>query len=610
MKKLSSIFLVLAISLTFLAACNTDSPITDPEDEIVDNRFKAEQWLAYDLEFTSASEYQDPVYTVDMDIVFTNSTTGYSFTLPAFWDGGTTWKARYALTELGEWTWTTVCTDETNTGLHGISGEVVCVEYTGDLDIYKHGFLKTELGVRHFMYADGTPFFYLGDTHWTMPLEDLDGIAHSGSYYLDPITQEVADQYGITSMFKHIMDYRAEQGFTVIQSQHLGVWTDDVYGTSWIGGPEGTIFYYGVNDLILAKFQQLDRYFAYIAEKGLVHANAQLAYVMDLLDDYAKGIATDEKIDKLSRYWVARYCAYPVLWTTAQEADNDYYSYEGYTLENNPWKLVLEAVAKYDPYDHPSSAHQEGNSNASAIVNEDSFSILEAHSWYAAQWFTDVENGSNYSWGNLRKYWNNEGSKPVVNYEGHYDHFWGGTMAQRVQGWGSFLNGQFGFGYGSQPIWSLDWAAIGWQNDEHVNDEVDPYSHQLNWLEGLYSDASTQLIYMKNFLRQYEWWNLVPCFNTAFPLDEIYYRSSGDNYVVATIENQLYIGYFYGSGENTVELGTFRKMENADYKVVWMNCATGEYTEPETVTITDGTYKIPAKPTDGDWVISMELITE
>ena len=510
---------------------------------------------------------------------------------------------------MGDWTWTTSCTDETNTGLNGISGEVTCVEYTGELDIYKHGFVKTEDGVRYFMYDDGTPFFYLGDTHWTLPMENIDGInpnyEDASNYSRVLISQETADEYGITSMFKYIMDYRAEQGFTVIQSQQLAIY-NGVSGNSWMGDSEGTMFTHGVNDMILEKFQELDRYFEYIAELGFVHSHTQFAYPEELIEIYLTGGITEEKIDKLCRYWVARYSAYPVMWATAQEGDNDYYEYNGCTPETNPWKIVLESIAKYDPYDHPSTCHQE-NWNET-VVEDSAFGTLEAHSWYATQWNFGVENGDSLKWRRLKEYYDNPGSKPVVNYEGHYDHYWGGTFKARAQGWVAFMNGQFGYGYGIQPIWSLFWG--GGDSKTSDNDGYEEFSLELNWLEGLYSEASTQLSYMKNFLEKYEWWNLAPCFNKFFIDDEAdaYYEHTGRNYSVSHIGNELYIGYFYGSGENNTNLGILLQMENADYEVVWMNCVTGEFTEPEVVTITDGTLTVPVKPTDEDWVIAVKLI--
>lgn len=576
-------------------AASTPTPtpkpqITEPVGDPV--HVDAQQWLAYEISFESDTEYKNPVYTVTMDVTFTHTETGETLVLPAFWDGAKTWKVRFSLPKLGDWTYVTACSDDTNVGLHYHTGTVSCTAYTGDLDIYKHGFVKTVTGTRYFMYDDGTPFFYLGDTHWTLPVEEIDGIGG--------ISQEVADQYGITSQFKHIMDYRAEQGYTVIQSQQLG-WYTGATGNSWMGDSTGSIFVYGVNNDILKKFQELDRYFAYIAEKGLVHSHTQFAYPEELIESFQVNAIDKEKLDMLCRYWVARYSAYPVLWATTQEGDDDYYAWQGCTPLDNPWLIVMNSIAKYDPYDHPSTCHQENVGNTR--VNTSIFGQMKVHSWYAAQWSANIKNRSEVDWNMLIEYWANPDSKPVVNYEGRYDHFWGGTFVARSQGWLAFLNGQFGYGYGIQPIWSIVWADYG----EHTptSDEVEEYERDFDWVEGLYSEAGQQLTYMKDFLTQFEWWNLVPCFNASD-----YYLSSGTNYSVATIENKLYLGYFYGASVNTDDLGSFTEMENAQYEIRWMNCRTGEWTDAEIVTIEKGIYKIPGKPDSGDWAVYAKLIEE
>ena len=113
---------------------------------------------------------------------------------------------------------------------------------------------------------------------------------------------------------------------------------------------------------------------------------------------------------------------------------------------------------------------------------------------------------------------------------------------------------------------------------------------------------------MKDFLEDYEWWKLVPNFQVT--RDTYFTRASDQHYSVATVENKLFIGYFYGEITRNKPLGTLQKMENADYEVVWMNCVTGERTEPIVVTITDGTYQIPKKPTADDWVIAVRLIED
>lgn len=550
-----------------------------------------QRWVASEMDFVSDKEYDTPVYEVDLDVVFTHSKSGKTLKIPAFWDGGKCWTVRFALTEIGEWSWKTLCTDEGNEGLHGQSGEVTCTAYTGDLAIYQHGFLRTEKGKRYFMYADGTPFFYLGDTHWSLPMEELDGTGG--------LQEDIAKSKGITSQFEYIMDYRAEQGYTVIQSQQLAVYAGFT-GNSWMGDSVGTIYNYGVNDLILDKFQTLDRYFAYIAKKGFVHSHTQFSYPEELIEVWLRSasIFTEDELEKLCRYWVARYCAYPVMWATSQEGDNDYYEWIGCTSETNPWKMVLEYVAQYDPYDHPSTCHQENTGGTR--VNNSAFKDLPSHSWYAAQWSFNYGDGSFLDWTMLKEYWNDPGAKPVVNYEGRYDHYWTGTFGSRAQGWAAFMNGQFGIGYGVQPIWNLFWA--GNDAEPPTSDGIENYDSGLSWIEGLYSEAGEQLTYMKAFFEQYDWWKLEPCFN-----GNAYYKPNGTNYSVATVGNDLYLGYFYGKSYGKAILGTLTGMKNGEYTVRWMNCRTGQYTQTETITVTDGTYQIPGKPDSGDYALAVEF---
>lgn len=130
-----------------------------------------ERWRVAELTFQSATDYSTTgAASVEMDVAFTHIATGTVISRPAFWDGNSTFKVRFAPTLEGEWTWQTECrADAALTGKHGT---LQCVPYTGNLDIYRHGFLKTEPGVKHLMYADGTPFFYLGATSRTaMPTQ-------------------------------------------------------------------------------------------------------------------------------------------------------------------------------------------------------------------------------------------------------------------------------------------------------------------------------------------------------------------------------------------------------------------------------------------------------
>lgn len=106
-----------------------------------DDADEATRWVASEMTFTSDRDYDNPFYDVDFDVIFTHENRLCAES-SRFWDGGRTFKVRYALTKTGEWSYVTICSDKSNTGLHDKTGEIKCVEYEGELEIYKEGLLK------------------------------------------------------------------------------------------------------------------------------------------------------------------------------------------------------------------------------------------------------------------------------------------------------------------------------------------------------------------------------------------------------------------------------------------------------------------------------------
>ena len=53
-----------------------------------------EQWRMVELPFTSSKSYENPVTDVNMTATFKNGNT--TIARPAFWDGGNSWKIRFA----------------------------------------------------------------------------------------------------------------------------------------------------------------------------------------------------------------------------------------------------------------------------------------------------------------------------------------------------------------------------------------------------------------------------------------------------------------------------------------------------------------------------------
>ncbi len=538
-------------------------------------------WVATEITFESTSEYEHPFYDVTVDVVFV-SENATELKIPAFWDGGKTWRVRFAPTETGVWEYKTVCSNGSDAGLHNVTGTVKAVPYEGELDIYKHGFIKTQENTRYFTYADGTPFFYLGDTHWGMPTEELDEAGeHAGNVQTD-------------SHFKYIVDKRAEQNFTVYQSEPIGAKYN---------------LYDGFTESDIDGFKELDRYFQYIAEKGLVHANAQLVFAGELTSkEVLENIYTEEYLEMLSRYWVARYSAYPVLWTTAQEVDDDFYAndrneHNAFDRDTNPWKKVAAAVHKYDAYSHPLSAHQE-NTGCTTASNS-SFRDLEGHTWYASQWSVSLKEGEDFD--APKDYWYNAQGKVTINYEGRYDHLWTKHYGARAQGWTSYLNGMYGYGYGAVDMWLYKSTYDTDSTSNDGRDKVTPEDKATYWSESVDFESAYQMGYMREFFENSEWWKLKPNFDDGGYFTPYYFK---DFYACATDENDTYVVYFFNK---TTLTGILKKMDTQKiYSAKWFNPRTNEYIEisEEIKPNSKGQYYIPLKPDFEDWVLLVQKTGE
>ncbi|MEI6518951.1 MAG: DUF4038 domain-containing protein [bacterium] len=513
------------------------------------------QWQIHEITFTSTVKYANPYADVDITAAFTGP-DGAVISRPAFWDGGDCWRVRFAPTKVGNWNWVTVCNDDKNAGLHCQSGTFECVPYTGTNPNYCHGYLQVSENGRYLCYADGLPFFWLGDTHWQMPdterIDECNHPEHNGGHC----------PFG--GQFQHLAAVRRNAGFNVYQtypsiSKH---WWNETF-----------------DRIDPKRFQQVfDYQMDYLAEQGFV-----IALGFGHFNSAVKIPSAD--LCRWARYLVARYGAHPVVWITCQEisAPED-------MNKMSSWLEVAAEIERADSYCHPHSGHQWV-----LDVDERPLGNYSWHDWFALQ---GGHRGSGLTTqARYAGYYNFSPAKPMIETEAMYEQVDCGGIADendaRMSAWKAILCGSAGYTYGAAGVWALKWDPAD-KNWKDYNHEID------GWYAGIAMPGAEMMTILKEFFIDLPWTELTP--RLADPT----WVSSEDpeKCVLTTIGNELYLAYFYG--ESSVSI---LKQLNSDttYTAKWFDPRTGKYTTISTgIKANNGEWQVPEKPA-GDWVLELRI---
>src|SRR5215207_750383 len=127
------------------------------------------QWREVDIAF-AGPDAANPYTDVDAWVIFTH-TNGRQLRRPIFWDGGTTYRVRFASTQPeGEWQWSvhTARLDHDFQPAHGTLAAGPPMQDHPHRAVAR-GFATAHPSGRSFCYADGSPTFWVFDTAWAMP---------------------------------------------------------------------------------------------------------------------------------------------------------------------------------------------------------------------------------------------------------------------------------------------------------------------------------------------------------------------------------------------------------------------------------------------------------
>jgi hypothetical protein len=460
------VLLALSASWTLAASPPESLPVASPAPQAAERLF---EWT-----FESRKAYADGFNDVDVDVLFQGN--GQTWRVPAFWRGGSIWTVRFAPPQPGEYRYRLESTDRGNRDLNGRAGRVRIDAYVGSNTLLKRGPLRVSANKRYLEHADGTPFYWLGDTWW-MGLSDR------------------VDWNG----FQELAADRRSKGFTVVQvCAGLAPSNEEL-------APVDPGFVNEGGAVWDAEFQRINPRFFDYADRRVAHLlDAQLMPVLVGAWRQALGQMGVAKLKKHWRYVIARYGAYPVLWIVGGEVYDPPLALlrkdaTAQALHSPGWSEVARYVRQTDPYHHPVSVHEVPPPYDTALQDETltDFDFLQPSHFGWNSIGTEVALlGTHYARTRL--------TKPIIVAEIGYENL-GATHLQdfqRTAFWLAMLNGAAGHSYGSGPTFE------GNSTDKPL--QRGPRYTFMTWKEGMNYPGSYEIGIGGKLLQRYPWWRFQP----------------------------------------------------------------------------------------------------
>jgi Protein of unknown function (DUF4038)/Domain of unknown function (DUF5060)/Putative collagen-binding domain of a collagenase len=520
------------------------------------------KWAPFEQSFESAKEYDNPIQEAELNAVFV-SPTGQQFLTHGFWDGGKTWRLRFAPNQTGTWTWETTCTDPSNAGLNGQKGEVGVTAPAGTTRFQLHGPIQISHDLRYFEHEDHTPFFWLADTAWNGPLLSTED---DWNYY----TAE-----------------RARQKFDAVQwvaTQWRAAPTGDLNGNKAFSGREKI-------EIHPEFFQRLDHKINALNQAGLLSVPVMLWAIAGGSNPRVNPgyFLSEDQAMLLAKYMAARWGAYDVAWILAGDGD-----YRGAKAER--WKNIGRAV--FGNIHHaPVTLHPGG---MQWIWNE-----FREEKWYDFVGYQSGHGDDAATWrwiqeGPLTEDWMKLPHLPFINleppYEGHLAYQskqpLSATNVRNAIYWCLLDAPTAGTSYGGHGVW-------GWDNGTKPPTDHAASGTPLPWQKAIHMEGAEQMAHVIDFFTSIDFWRLRPA-----PIIVVNQPGKADpkRYVAAARTDQKDLAVAYIPQERTVEIKLDALPPSPN--ISWINPRSGEKS-PAVAVVTANTVQFPT-PSEGDWILLMQ----
>lgn len=517
------------------------------------------RWARVELNLESTTKFANPIQEANL-VATLIPPSKHERVLDGFWDGGNTWKVRFAPDEIGKWQVNLFLVNANSDVIQTATGSFVCGPADGDTPFELHGPLRLAPNKRHLEHVDGTPFFWLADTAWNGPLRATD---EEWALYLGE---------------------RQRQRFTAVQ------WVATHWRTAPTGDRLGQLAFTGVEQIRVnpAFFQRIDQRVKATTRAGLLNVPVLLWAVgagPNPEVDPGFGLPEDQAI-LLARYMVARWSAYPVVWILAGDG-----KYQGDFAAR--WQRIGRAVFGDKPH-APVAMHCGGQQwPAEEFRHETWLDILGYQSGHGDnddtwRWIVDGPPARN--WSVEPRLFQLNLEPPYENHLAYHSREPHPPAAVRKAIYWSLLNGPTaGVTYGGHGVW-------GWDDGSGP-----PVAHPntgtpLPWQQALTMPGAEQMAQVAELLTELAWWRLRPA--SFLIVDQPGASDVKQTILAAQSETgDLVVAYIPQGGLVSVRTASLKAGLNA----TWFNPRTGERTPIGPVDNTQvGRFQTPD---DEDWVL-------
>jgi hypothetical protein len=587
-------------------------------------------WQKVEIALQAQNTYENPYQEVSVWVDLTGP--GFRKRCYGFWDGGSVFRVRVLATAPGSWKWVSG-SNQSDPGLNGKTGTFQAaawskLERAGNP--CRRGMVRATANGHAFEYADGTPFFLLGDTWWSVG-------TFRYPWYDDSTQRPIGPKAG----FKDYVRFRKEQGFNCIALiAAFPNWANDGRPAQ-LRTPDGTVLraawpqagtnsakdmhtedgqraflfpgrvpgfesvFPDLDRINPAYFRHLDRKIDYLNAEGLIPF-IEVAR-RDIGQAWKKYYDWPESYTRYIQYVWSRYQANICFFSPI------HFDSAGATVSADDWNTAANAVI--EKYGSPPFGTLAGcNPSGSSLKN---FGHTDQAKWLT---FHQIGNGqrTHNSYEQLAEIFHMTPPVPGINGEPYYagmEHAGRrrdangvgeegrslpSTLYCRSAMYGSVLSG----GLGGHIYGAGDWDGGLWGGN------VEPIAKTHIW-DVIQWESAAQMRYLALFFlsagREYQ--KLVPHVELVQPNRSGPEKDfTGWAYCARTDDRGLFLLYFEKDCPSATVSGA---LSGRAYEVTWFNPRTGEWFQAgKSEADAEGTIRLPAFPGPEmksrlDWAVKM-----